>query len=160
MLQSLLGFGYRFGGLDLVQMCKNTHHFGESMSFENVQELKSFHLKSKARIDHEEHQVSDLRDIAHRVEIIGTFKKGDPPFFTSHYGDRAATPFDILLRIVSDQRSDERGFTTAFGANNCNLESDQTTDLEGESTDERSLRKASLPKKVDSPLTYHIRRWI
>ena len=50
LLQSLLDFIEYLLVLEHIEMCEDTHNFGEAMGMEGIQELKCFHFKSETGI--------------------------------------------------------------------------------------------------------------
>ena len=51
LLQSLLDLLEGLLVLERVEMCEDTHHLGEAMGLQDVQELKCLHFKSKTGIN-------------------------------------------------------------------------------------------------------------
>ena len=57
LLQPLLGLAKCLLRVEHVQVSQNTHHLGEAVDLQDVEELKCLHLKSKAGVHHKQHLV-------------------------------------------------------------------------------------------------------
>jgi hypothetical protein len=56
----------RFGFRDLVQVRQDAHDLWEPVNLQHIQELERFHFETHAAIDHQQHQVSDFRNVLQR----------------------------------------------------------------------------------------------
>ena len=84
-LHTLLCFAQLSVRLELIQVCKYTHHAWETVCLQDVQKLKGFlqkrqrksdkngrayHLETEASVNDQQNQIGDLCTIDHRIEIV------------------------------------------------------------------------------------------
>ncbi len=61
-------------------MCKDSHDLGEAVHLTDIQELKDLHLKAKASVHQDQHQVCHLGNVNHTVDVVVTLNYRQPTF--------------------------------------------------------------------------------
>jgi len=54
-----------------VQMSQHTHHLGETVHLQDVQELEGFHLESEGRVNQEQNLGTNRRQVS--MIVVGCF---------------------------------------------------------------------------------------
>ncbi len=63
VLQDLLRAPQLLVDFERVEVGEHTHNFGEAVDLQNVEKLKSLHLKAESSIDEQEHEIGNCRGV-------------------------------------------------------------------------------------------------
>ena len=99
-----------------IEMAQHADDAWEAVDLAHVEELKGLHLEAEAAVHHEEREVGDLCNVAHRVHVVGALDQRDAPLLAGDDRHRTDHGAKILLGPVLDQRLNERRLAHAWRA--------------------------------------------
>ena len=105
MLEALFGHFQGALFLEKIEMRQDTEYIARhTTGGQSVQKLHGLHLKAIVAVDHQQHNIRDLRHINHGCERVrGTFKEGETLLLGCHDGQWTLWRAERLLRIPADQ---------------------------------------------------------
>lgn len=157
-LESLLGVLKCLGLAEKIEMGQNTKDVTRHTSrSEDVEELHSLHLKTIVSVNHEKDDVSNLCDIDHSLEFVGTLDKSQALLLGSDDRDGTLGVSNCFLGISSDERLHQSRLSYTGRANNGN---ESRRGLIGQSVDERDMETLFFDLlMVISIVDYRWRGW-
>ena len=92
-------------------MSEYTKHMREAVTFQQRQELESFHFKAQTGIDGQDDDICDFGQIYHRSDVVRTL---DNSYSLPLVGSESYCSRDLIyfvLGMVLYERADYRGFS-------------------------------------------------
>lgn len=65
------------------------------------------HFETKTSINHQEHQINDLAEIDHTVEVVATLDECDSPGLSRYHRDRSLRLVQVVFGESFDQRPEQ-----------------------------------------------------
>ena len=114
VLQLLLRVAQRLALLEAVQVRQHAHDAREAVRVQHVEELEGLHLEAEGRVDEQQHEVCDLGQVAHGVQVLPrALVQRHAAVLPRDHRDRPRDAVQVVRRVVLDERPDQRALAHA-----------------------------------------------